>query len=648
MPQCLLILQNSDSSERISIKTARSGYPVQRLVPPFGFAPNDGDDRCTWILRTFDGLAAAIEAHIGTGIGIRGVPNCAAVVDIQVEPVRDLSDLNPLSTTPELTWSTVVGMLILAFPEIQWVLANQPGLRVPTMLRNQDGLTPNKLGYDCDIESLLQLQDEGFSPLFDGPGFSSAIREGMIRRTPSAAKDIPIRRSKAASIDEETSYAYVTAYTAYRRGCSSYVVSTYAMMRRLFGSTTAPIVDLTFEDLFLGFPDLDPTRIAEGLDIPQNELHLSNLEIRDRIFPGLADVPLRAFVTVGHEHVKNVSAHNEAYRQRREAGGDGHPCVVFRDIRKPVPGVIDLQRALGSSAPCHISWPPAHTSLNEDLGHSAPGRLLVLAQLLTRRAARILTAGPVTPEQALYGAVLAMNAKEYLQHRTPTASLEALAIQQELEVIAECMFQGVAYNRQLQPRFKDLESEVSSASYWFAKSDQESVKLNSRITILGNLAARFRAFNQIDEELECLNSVRSLHPELWRIQHLRLYSKAGESRTVLQQLRSALAQCTVYLAYGAYWYAAKFMSSLGMAFVILVCWIAVLGIGFAVLQHPQMHCIERLGAGLGDAMISFFGLQAPAADMQWRAWWLVFVAILAGFPHLGLVISYLFSRLVRR
>jgi hypothetical protein len=574
---------------------------------------------------------------------------CTAVVDIQPEPVVDLRDLNPLRNEPQFCWRAVVGMLVLAFPEIQWVLANQPGVHVPSLVRERGGLTPNHLGTDYNLEPLLRLQDYGFSPLFDGPGFVSAIREGVVAWGP-AARNIPVRQSRAVAIDDETPYAYLNAYATYRKGSTCYLVSTYKMMELLFkDSNGQPPVDLSFEDLFLGFPDMDSDKLAERLNLKPSALHLSELVTRDRAFPGLADVRVRAFVTVGHEHVSpGIVTSNKTYRGQKERHCGGGGRVRFIEIRKPVGGIFELQNAIGADGPPPIVWPPVPANQDTTVGHSAPGRLLVVAQRLAQRAARILSAGPITPEQALYGAVLAMNSKEYLQHRTPTASLEALALQQELEVVAECMFHGVAYNRELEPRFEDIATEVHSASYWFAEQEQTATELNARITILGKLAARFREFNRIDEELDCLNEVRKLHPELWRIQRVRSITQGGSARTIGKRLVSAPACGAIWLGYGAYCYASKFMSSLATACLFLAAWIGALGIGFAVLQHPKMHCIERLGAGLGDAVISFFGLGPPAADMQWWAWAPVFVAILVGFPHLGLVVAYLFSRLVRR
>src|ERR1017187_6357738 len=128
MAQCLLVFKDPRRGKIIQQKAQAAGYSVQCVSPQFGFAPETVGDRNAWILRSFDDLAAAIGANLDRDLR-RGVPRCTAVIDIGVEKVQDLSGLNPLRNNAMLRWNTVVGMLILAFPEVHWVLANQPGLQ---------------------------------------------------------------------------------------------------------------------------------------------------------------------------------------------------------------------------------------------------------------------------------------------------------------------------------------------------------------------------------------------------------------------------------------------------------------------------------------------------------------------------------------
>jgi len=109
MPQCILILNDSESNDIIRRKAHDTKYSVRSLRPPFGFVPSNGDDRSAWILRTFDALAASLEARLEHCVQMRGVPMCTAVVDIQPEPVVDLRDLNPLRNEPQFCCGGNVG-----------------------------------------------------------------------------------------------------------------------------------------------------------------------------------------------------------------------------------------------------------------------------------------------------------------------------------------------------------------------------------------------------------------------------------------------------------------------------------------------------------------------------------------------------------
>ena len=138
-----------------------------------------------------------------------------------------------------------------------------------------------------------------------------------------------VRQRRARTLSTTRHPTPSSAPTAYRFGCCSYALSTYAMMRRVFGSGGPP-VDHTFEDLFVNFPDTPGDELADELGVDRKDLHLSKLEMRDRAFPGLADVPLRALVTVGHGHVPpEILASNKEYRAKREQGCGGRPKVRF-------------------------------------------------------------------------------------------------------------------------------------------------------------------------------------------------------------------------------------------------------------------------------------------------------------------------------
>ncbi|MDQ7052311.1 MAG: hypothetical protein Q9P14_05270 [candidate division KSB1 bacterium] len=110
---------------------------------------------------------------------------------------------------------------------------------------------------------------------------------------------------------------------------------------------------------------------------------------------------------------------------------------------------------------------------------------------------------------------MALEGKELLGNKTPTSALRALAIQHDAEITAESMFYGIEYNINVKERFREIEREVKSISRWFHRSSRKRSELNARLTIIENLAKRFRDLNQFEEEQQCLAEARKLRFEFW-------------------------------------------------------------------------------------------------------------------------------------
>ncbi len=116
-------------------------------------------------------------------------------------------------------------------------------------------------------------------------------------------------------------------------------------------------------------------------------------------------------------------------------------------------------------------WPPDKNLLlsPKDISHSAPGRLLLIAEKLLDRSQKLLK-GVQSVTDAIQAARLELEAKEILIGRTPTITLEALALQHQAEVEAECMFYGVEYDLNVDSRIKDIQKEIKSICEWFHPS----------------------------------------------------------------------------------------------------------------------------------------------------------------------------------
>ncbi len=400
--------------------------------------------------------------------------------------------------------------LILSYPEIQWVFWGPES--------TDQNESRGKYHF---IHPLSRLRDfvkhaggtQAF--LFDPSGLRSYVKEKINRslhngRLPDGKADtIPCQRKVlAAAIDEEPSYAFFHAYTAYRFGYRAHAVTLYDQFCDLF-QTTQNEIKLVFEDIYLFFPDRPL------------ELHLTDLEERDNKFHGLRSPNLqhRILVTVGHKRAGKWRS-NKAYLKTLKR------CLGIRweVLYKPFAGIFDLWKRSGmwrrrSSLPMlapGFTWPPDFSSTELDISgsHSTPGRLLMLAEHLLKRAEKLLRKAISVPD-AIHAALLALEAKELIGCRTPTLALQAVALQHQSEIVAESMFYGIEYNLNVKDRFDDIEREVKAISQWFNAKSRVRSQLNARLTIIENLAKKFHDLNQFEEEQACLAEARKLRFTFW-------------------------------------------------------------------------------------------------------------------------------------
>jgi hypothetical protein len=625
MTQMFLITERDELAKSIGrYLRFKEGIEISSIFPP---APpkesSNGEEqfrigKVQWVPHTFQKLSAWIEGQAQQeSTGDSALFNAVAIID--APSLTSLAELDPIDRTKG--WSAVVAMLIMAFPEIHWAIISpyDPG---NTLLRKLH--FPQTATFFNDLDLILQFHDEGFSPLFDPAGLRAEIRRHLALRTD--ASYIPLREHYAVAIDEEENYSYFNAYTAYRFGFCCHVVTSYGMMRKMLGGSDTTGIALSFEDIYLNFPD--------------KRLSISKIRVRDREFEALTKVDKRIFVTGGHKLTtaeRDTWELNDRYLNERKAQGF-YSKVMF----KPESGVFDVWmrsglqqqlRASGGKAQGFV-WPPRKTVATSDIGgtHSAPGRLLLIADRMIRRAGRILKNAESVPE-AVHGATLTLEAQEYLGHRTPTTSLDAVALKHQLEVLAECMFYGVEYHLDTKSRFREIEQEVESIGIWFRSHTREVSKLNAEIGMLSDLVLSFRNFNQFNEEQAGLSKLRHLYRQLW-----------------FERNKS-----WAWLVYPARWYIDHLLSSIAVFIAALSAWLLVFGGIYAFIPHspPGIEVESAYTHGLEDAVVTFFGMQPPHELFQMEGVrpiiiWISMMAIIMSFVHLGIFVSHLYSIIARR
>jgi hypothetical protein len=507
-------------------------------------------------------------------------------------------DLNPLSRPPNR--STLAAMLVLAFPEIYWIFV--------VMMKDIDHeFRNNKFYYLQRLSKLFDKIESVSSPLFDPEGLRNKIRESMKNKADlkEQLNYLILRNSEiSASIDEEEPYAYLHSYIAYKMGHRCYIVTTEKEMRNLF--TNNPEIDMVFEDIFLNFPD----RERSGL---------SDLEERDENYHRLRNVPNRIFVTVGHKFIKAHEKNKNYIQVLREEG------KKIKKVYKPSGGVYNLLESADLLKDYwkrkKKEWKDAKPKMEQEGGsHSAPGRLLVIAERLISRAEKILHEAK-SVQECVHGALLALEAQEFLGYKTPTTCLEAIALRHQLEVKAECMFYGISYNIDLKNRFKELEEEIEVVSKWFHPSVKKKASLNAKMGIITELMELLRDFGQFDEEQECLKHFRKIKRKWFYANRLFLLN--------------------IIRPFHAY------IETLAGSFPLFLLAIVVIPFLISLMKYFSPSSSKKFVDYLINAYMAFFSFQPiegvfPSGDL------LTLALIIGGFFHLGIFISYVYSIIARK
>jgi hypothetical protein len=607
--------------------------------------------------------AIEIERRVAGADGLIPVGRIVVLVDNV-----NLARLNPIASTG---WDSMVALLILALPEVRWVFGVICGV---------DGAEAARLARDHSLEALNAARIE---PLFDPTGLREWVRQQARANGSSAGAEsadyIPVRSQTAVAIDDEVGYAYLHAYTAYRFGFRAYAISEEGPLDYLLGQNgrlTPPqsgSLQLAIEDQFLGFPDRSTA---------QRDTKWSKLSERTRLLPAL-DCPsvLRVFVSAGQQEGDGeLQARNESFREGLKAS-DRLGTLVY----KPRSGMFDLwkvtglRRMLGAGrqdgqAPGFF-WPPRYqeegTQTAPSHSHSASGRLLEVAVRLLSRAEGIAQ-GTRSVIRAVQAAVLATDAMELLGQKAQTTFLQALVLKHELEARAECQSHGVQSHFDVKSRITEVRLEVTELARRFHSSKRKEAKWEAETAVLSGLVRVFRELNQFDEELAVQAKNRVLHRRLWFKKSW--FGPFGDRLRWLNPI------------YGLASYMHLLLGSMPFFVLALVVWIAGLTTLFTIAgREPEKLSVHQ---GLEDAVSSFFSVGAPLHHDQavtpksapgppgparrknkvagieaevrklrkeldapkFSKFYVgvVCVAIVAGFIHIGVFISHLYSLASRK
>jgi hypothetical protein len=632
------------------LKQKQLWMPEDGAIPEWVALPGF-DQSCDNFSRAHAFLASRLQS----GFAI------TAIVD-KVNPAL----MDPLASNG---WSSLIAMLVLAFPEVRWVflvVCGKPSILRDSVSDSESRRSPAKT-WRTEAEALTFIDIHGLvesrhgvcslgeprgSPLFDGHGLRQIVRWNLARRRREDAGFVPSRPALALVLDDEGEFSLFLSICAYSRGFRVHCISSMSEATSLLGrGVQAKEVGgqesfdhcarlhrpkemflLSIEDLFVNFPD-------------KGRNHLSSLIDRERELPGLSRCPRRRFVTVGHERQRQTAMMRRRYMdnlrqaERNELGR--RLPKNSQVILKPASGLYTMWREMGmfrtlrkGCEGCLVSgfapgfvWPPATSASSaandESDGHSSPGRLLQIAEHLILRASA-MTEAVDGVSAAVRGAVLATQALELLGCKTPTLSVEALSLRHRFEVTAECKFVGVEYHLSVRERLNDIRRNLKAMAYWIHRGRRRAFCLNSEARILSRLVAIFDAHGEFEESHLCQLRLRTLHRQI----------SAAED-----------------------WRRGRFLRVMFWPFWMYVNWthrslahffwtmIAVIG-GFTLLFHCSG--IESYPMALDQTIRCMIDTSPVEKPEHFYQALIGYAAAGAGLVHFGILVSYIYEMVKRR
>lgn len=570
------------------------------------------DDRCVVVeplIRNGDQGVAAFETVVDrvTKVLAEVSPLPLTVLVDAVKP----DSLDPLGEGGD--WDSLLAMLILAVPEVRWVF----------------GVNSQEQGWKIwhSLPTLLAMPWR--NPLLDPTGLRNHVRKKCKKNRP------PVRSEGAASLDEEVHYALFHGYTAYRFGYRADVVTSWKLMEELFAGEDRPHgFRILLEDVNLYFPDRKAATKLSDFEASRAS-HCPKLAYDKE----LESSEFRIMVTTGHSDSRKENCPIEKNKAYLELCKSGRWSLVL----KPTGGMFDLwtKARLFERYPMRLAtkgsgfsragqadgfvWPPCKDAESDDPNdpsHSAPGKLMLVASHLIRRA-DALRESANTVEECIRGAVLATDALELLGYRTPTLALQALELKQWFETKAEVAFVGVGHHFQLKRRFREIERETRVAARFHHKGRRDASALDSAVTIANRLTLVFREAGQFDEEEECLRKLRWWNRKL--------------------SFRRARDKYHLWPGLALLAYAEWMISSLGWLLLSVAAWMLLL----ALLWWAWTMDGHSWDAAVKGTLEAFIGSGIETDQGEGIVFLSSFSAML-GFFHLGVFVSYLYSAIARK
>lgn len=530
--------------------------------------------------------------------------------------------------------------------------------------------------------NLLKRHQNGYRTLFDPSGLRTSIKIDIVKYyDEKKEKTLPYitgilkdRNTKCAvALDEELPFIFLNGYTAYRFGYRCYMISSKSEMFEVLNSESKRIINLSFEDKELRFHDM--------IDIEEMN-KINDLKERAELLNKLSEeTGIKRFIVTGVLSSDKINGFLIIHKPYSGLYHLGKKSDIYNSSNKKITSQeylsFESQRNY-SDKQFKLENNNTGKELTNDTMKEHPNainRILLIANLMLNRA-RNISKQAITSEMAVHSALLALEAKELLHGRSITTVLEAISIQHQAEVMAECSFYGVTHDIETDLRFAGIAEEVDDTIDISSKEKRKLAQsYNAQIETINNLRHIFKDYEQFDEEESCLDKVRELR------QGLHFYSSFNPSRRI-KALGSMFVEKYfnwLLVSKGKWNIPWNIVKSIG--YIVIFCmvfyWI-VLMVGMGKSYEITFLCKEPLcpythshhknytltcmwvtADSFLQSFLTFFEMQ-PAGiiklkelENQSSFWYYFFNGILAleliaAYFHLGIFITYLYQKLSRR
>ena len=537
------------------------------------------------------------------------------LADFNWKSYIELSRKNPqwLLTMEDHQELIIVGMLILAFPEVTWLLNTcAPEGEIPYFHRiNYKWF---RIGENLPVwNERDSLPAAGCPAIFDPTSLRAWIRAG----TGTQSKSF-LSAGNAIVMEEEYNYAYLASLAAYRQDLRTFTITsakTAAALSEMGKQEYFDPLKVSMEDVYLSYTD---SRIKYN--------DLADLQTRDEIWRLGEKAKHRIFLTIGpgnDPEERRKWKKNLFYLKTKKK--------KFHVELKPIAGLNRLIKVMNlhdDECPPRFFGSNVVRRKEATDEHAVDGRIGFLCNHLLRRAGRMLD-NAKSVQEAVCAAVLAIDAQKLLANSAPTLNLEAIALKHEAEIVAESMFIGVSQDLDVRGRLREISQECRIIGRLFSSRTRSRSVLNARLTIADRLAKRLSDQNQYDEAESCRAEARIL-----RANFLARSSFSG------------------LLTWPFRWYIAQCMKSLPRFFLAVVGWIVFFTIMIVYQNHYQTDMLKNLLNAAESAVYVFFTMNningVYPNNVPQLPPILYTTLCIVSLIHIGLLISHIYTMASRR